>query len=113
MEGKIENEELRTLIEAGHYARAAHLASRHGLPDDQIEELRRKALWQMAAVYRNVHGTKTLARQFGIPGEELRDVLSRWTEEMGDEGTRNPLEPCYDYHTGKYLSFQEWLERFF
>lgn len=95
-------------IERAHFARAAYLAAEMGRSEEEIRSLRLKALWQMAAVYRNMPGTRKLAEQFGLSKEEvLRHLRERASE--AQEGERT-LEPCYDQETGKYLQFNQWLD---
>ncbi|MEW6665714.1 MAG: hypothetical protein AB1512_10910 [Thermodesulfobacteriota bacterium] len=71
--------------------------------------LRRRALGQISAVYRNAHGTRQLAQQYGISREQARQILLEFADEMKNKGNLKPLEPCYDYRTGRYLSFEEWI----
>jgi len=66
----------------------------------------------MSAVYRNAHGTKHLARQYGFSKEEVKKVLEEFVDEIKKEGNTKTLEPCYDYRTGKYLSFEEWMDHY-
>ena len=80
--------------------------------EEEIENLRIKALWQIAAVYRNVPGTKKLAQQYGLSKKELAEFLEKYSEEKRKEGKNKPLEPCYDLSTGEYLSFEEWMDHF-
>jgi hypothetical protein len=81
------------------------------LAETEIEDLRAKALWQMAAVYRNSPGTKSLAQGYGISKDELRDLLERLAKEKSLAGDTKPLEPCYDLSARAHLSFEEWLEQ--
>jgi len=104
-------DELEREIERGHFSRAASLAVMQGLPETEIEDLRAKALWQMAAVYRNGPGTKSLAQGYGISKDELRDLLERLAREKAHAGDTKPLEPCYDLSARTHLSFEEWLEQ--
>ena len=67
----------------------------------------------MAAEYRNALGTKKLARQYGFSKEDLRQILNQYAEKLRDEGRTRLLEPSYDHSTGKYLSFEAWMDRFF
>ena len=105
-------DELEREIERGHFSRAASLAVMQGLPETEIEDLRAKALWQMAAVYRNGPGTKSLAQGYGTSKDELRDLLERLAREKAHAGDTKPLEPCYDLSTGTHLSFEEWMGHF-
>ena len=103
-------EDLKAEIDRGHFARAALLASSLGLPEDQIRDLRRRALWQMAAVFRNAAGTKILAQQYGLSKNDLQKILEKYAEEKKNDRNDKALEPCYEQATGKYLSFEEWMD---
>jgi len=105
-------DELEREIERGHFSRAVSLAVMQGLPETEIEDLRTKALWQMAAVYRNSPGTKLLAQEYGYSKGELRDLLERLAEQAASAGDAKSLEPCYDLSTGTHLSFEEWMGHF-
>ena len=113
MNEKPGKEELKAEIDRGHFARASLLAISLGLPGEEIQDLRFKALWQMSAIYRNAPGTKKLAQQYGFSKEELSKFLKQYTEEKRHDGDDKPLEPCYDHTTGKYLTFEEWIDQFF
>jgi hypothetical protein len=112
MDDKAAREELRAEIERGHFARAALVAASLGVGEEELRELRLKALWQMSAVNRNGPGTKRLAQAYGFSKKELRQVLRQYADKMRDDGDIKPLEPCYDYNTSKYLTYEEWLDRF-
>jgi hypothetical protein len=103
---------LKHEIERGNFVRAVLVAEHMGLPEGELKDLQCKALGQMAAVYRNDHGTKSLAKQYGFSKEEVKKVLEKFADEMKKEGNMKPLEPCYDYSTGKYLSFEEWMDHY-
>ena len=106
----VTKEELEREIQQGNFSRAASLAVLRGLSEIEIEDLRAKALWQMAAVYRNGPGTKSLAQGFGISKDEIRDLLERLAREKARAGDTKSLEPCYDLSARSHLSFEEWLE---
>ncbi len=113
MNEKAGEDELRTEIEHGNFERAAILAVSLDVPEEEIHKLRLKALWQMSAIYRNASGTNRLAQHYGVSKEELRQFLEKHAEEQNSQGNRRPLEPCYDLGTGKYLSFEKWMDHFF
>ncbi len=104
-------EEIKAEIERKHYARAALLAASLGLPVEELKDLRAKALWQMSAVSRNAPGTRSLADQYGLTRDQVVELLRRRAKEEKEQGAYKALEPCYDHITGKYLSFEEWLEQ--
>jgi len=112
MHEKIDHDALNKEIDRGHFVRSVIVAEEMGLPEEEIKPLRFKALVQMAAIYRNARGTKHLALQYGFSREELKKVLEECADKMKKEGNAKPLEPCYDYRTGKYLSFEEWVDHY-
>jgi hypothetical protein len=105
-------EELKTEIEAKRFVRAAALAKLAALPLSEVKDLQEKGLWQMAAVFRNAGGSRVLCEQYGLSKKEAEDLLRRWAEEHQSEGDKKTLEPTYDHATGKYLTFEEWLDQF-
>jgi len=112
MHEKSDHEALTREIERGHFGRAAHMAEQTGLPREEIKKLLSKALGQMAAIYRNAPGTKHLALKYGFSREEVGEALKKFVDEMKKEGNQKPLEPCYDHGTGKYLSFEDWMDHY-
>jgi hypothetical protein len=54
-----------------------------------------------------------LCEQYGFSKKEAEDLLRRWAEEQQSKGDKKTLEPTYDHGTGKYLTFEEWLDQFF
>lgn len=112
MNDKLDRKELSAEIERGHFVRAALLAASLGVDEQGLKELRLKALWQMSAVNRNGPGTKWLAQEYGFSKKELGQSLRQYAEKMKDKGDIKPLEPCYDNNTSKYLTYEEWLDRF-
>ncbi|RLB18786.1 MAG: hypothetical protein DRG82_02985 [Deltaproteobacteria bacterium] len=110
---KMDQEPTRDMViaerERGHFVRAARLALTLELPEEMMRELRSKALWQMAAEWRNPAGTKFLAGAFGISRDSLEKHLMKAMESKSSRGETKSIEPAYDYHTGKYLSFEEWV----
>lgn len=112
MPDKRYDETLKTEIDRGHFARAVIVAEQIGLPEQEKRNLRMKAIWQMSAIYRNVHGARHLTREYGFSREEVKQAFIEFADEMSKQGNRKILEPSYDYSTGKYLSFEEWLEHF-
>ncbi|MBW1716625.1 MAG: hypothetical protein JRJ77_12510 [Deltaproteobacteria bacterium] len=109
MDEKSDQDALKGEVERRNFARAVHLAEHMGLPEEEIRNLRCKALGQMSAIYRNAHGTKGLARQYGYSREQAKQILEQFADELKTGGNAKPLEPCYDFSTGKYLSFEEWM----
>lgn len=107
MEGK----GIETAVERGHFVRAALMAEQADLSRDEIQGLRYKAIWQMAAEYRNVHGTKRLALRYGLSREDVRKILEDFSQRAEKENSK-VLDPCYDYITGRHIPFGEWLEGF-
>lgn len=95
--------------ERGHFVRSAMLARSLRYPEGKIRELQARAFWQMAAEWRNGAGTKSLARQFGISRKDLEELLRKMIEATSGHSDEKSLEPAFDYRTGKYLTFEEWL----
>jgi len=112
MNEKPGRDELRAEVEGGNFERAASLAASLDLPEGEVQDLRLKALWQMSAIYRNALGTKRLAQDYGVGKRELREFLEKSAEEKRREGNSKPLGPCYDLSTGRYQSFEEWMDNF-
>jgi hypothetical protein len=75
MHEKSDHDALRNETELEHFTRAVVVAEQMGLPEEEIRKLRCKALGQMSAIYRNAHGTKYLAQQYGFPRDEVRKTL--------------------------------------
>ena len=105
-------EELKAQIEGKRFVRAAALAKPAPMPLSEVKDLQEKALWQMAAVFRNAGGARVLCEQYGFSKKEAEDLLRRWAEVQQSKGDKKTLEPTYDHATGKYLSFEEWLNQF-
>jgi len=112
MNEKTGHDELKAEIECKHFVRASLAAEQIGLPEEEIRDLRCKALGQMSVIYRNAYGTKKLALQYGFSKEEVKQILEQFANEMQNEGNNKSLEPCYDYSTGKYFSFEEWRDHY-
>ncbi|MBW1999418.1 MAG: hypothetical protein JRJ29_15835 [Deltaproteobacteria bacterium] len=104
-------EELDREIQRKHFIRAAFLAKEMKRPEHEVKDLKRKALWQMAALFRNPQGVKALANQFGLSKDQVKEILEQTAQEKIREGDDKPLGPCYDLQTGRYLAFEDWLER--
>jgi hypothetical protein len=111
MEEKSPDDQLKEEIGRRHYARAALLAANLGHSEQEVADLRLKALWQMSAVSRNLPGTKTLAQQYGYSKVEVAELLRKRAGEEKELGGYKSLEPCYDHESGKYLDFEEWLDQ--
>jgi hypothetical protein len=105
-------EDLKAEIEGKRFVRAAALAKLSALPLSEVKDLQEKALWQMAAVFRNAGGARALCEQYGFSKKEAEDLLRRWAEEQQSKGDTKTLEPTYDHATGKYLAFEGWLNQF-
>jgi hypothetical protein len=112
MHEKLNPDTLHAEIERGNFVRAVLTAEQMSMSEEKIKDLQRKALGNIAAVYRNVHGTKQLAQQYGYSKEEVKQILEEFSDELKTAGNTKPLEPCYDYRTGHYLSFDEWMTHY-
>ncbi len=111
MEEKSLPDQLKEEIARKQYTRAALLAASLELPEQEVKDLRLKALWQMSAVSRNLPGTKNLAEQYGYSKAEVGELLRKRAAEEKEQGGYKSLEPCYDQNSGKYLAFEEWLDK--
>jgi len=105
-------DEIQVEIEGKRFVRAAALAKFSALPLSEVKELCKKALWQMAAVFRNEGGARVLCGQYGFTKKEAGEILGKLAEEQQSKGDTKTLEPTYDHATGKYLTFTEWLDQF-
>jgi len=105
-------EELKLLIQRGLLVRAEEVARELGL-DEEVEDLRRRAIWQMAATNRNMPGTKKLAEKYGFSKSDLKSIFQTFVESIRGKEDQRYLEPCYDQHTGEYLSFEQWMNQLF
>ena len=93
------DEAIKKEIELGHFARAVIVAEEIGSPEGEKRDLRKKALGQMS-------------QEYGFSRDEVKQILAEYAEEMRKEGNLKIFEPCYDYNTGKYLSFDQWMEQY-
>lgn len=109
MHEKLNPDTLHDEIERGNFVRAVRTAEQLSMPEEKIRNLQCKSLGQMAAVYRNIHGTKQLAQQYGYSIEQVKQILEQFSDELKTAENTKPLEPCYDYRTGNYLSFDDWM----
>jgi len=110
---KADREELQELIDKGHFVRAVHQAESVGLPQEEVNDIRSKALWEMAAGNRNPLGTKKLAQGYGFSKKELKQFLEEHAKIKMADGESKALEPCFDISTGSYLNFEEWMSYLF
>jgi hypothetical protein len=78
------------------------------LPVDELRQIQGEALWEMA-VNRNAPGTKRLAREYGISRQTLKQIFEDRARQLREDGHDKALAACYDAATGKYLSFEEWM----
>ncbi len=104
--------EIQSEIEGKRFVRAAALAKSSAVPLSEVKELRKKALWQMAAVFRNAVGSRVLCEEYGLSKEKAEETLMKLAEEQKSKGDTKTLEPTYDHASGKYLDFEEWLGQF-
>jgi hypothetical protein len=107
-----DQDKMKVEIEGKRFVRAAALAKSLGIPLSEVRELRKKALWQMAAGFRNARGARVLCEQYGFSKQEAEEILRKLAEEQQSKGDVKILEPTYDHATGRYLAFEEWLGQF-
>lgn len=103
-------EDLTSEIERKNFVRAAWIAETLGISKDSIKELQHEALWEMAALNRNAAGTKFLAQEYGVQKQELKTYFEARTKQERENGNLKVLSSRFDIATGKYLTFEEWLE---
>lgn len=89
------------------------MAESIGLDDEVIRDYRHKVLWQMAAVNRNMPGTKKLAVAYGLSKADLKNLLESLLKTHNSEHDKRDLEPCYDQYTADYLTFEQWMAQLF
>jgi hypothetical protein len=109
---KPEKDELTTALERQQYARAVRVASSRR-PEHELTELKAKALWQIAAVYRNAPGAKVLAAAYGFSRDKVEELLKKEMTAKQEQGDLKVLGPCFDYTTNKYLIFEDWMNKLF
>lgn len=103
-------DEIRSAVEKKNDVRPLNPAVSKGSPQEQIEPLRQEALWRISAAFRNAAGTKILAQQQGLSKKHVEDYLRRRSEEERNLGHVKILEPTFDHYSGRYLTFEEWLD---
>ena len=108
----LKDEELKTELVRKNFTRAAHLGSSLKLGNSELQRIQQQAMGQMAAIYRNAKGVKALARKFGYSKKEVREIVEKYTDQMIEQGDTKPLKARYDYASGKYLTFERWLNQF-
>lgn len=104
-------EEIAAEISRENYVRAVEMAKAARLSHREISDLQEKALWQMAALNRNAVGIKALADEYGVSPAEVKGLLVHQAQAKRSRGEDRELMPRYDYRTGGYLTFEEWLDR--
>jgi len=105
-------QKLNTLIERGLFVQAEELARALGL-EAQAAQLRQKAICQMAAVNRNIPGTKKLAEAYGLGKAQVQEILQQYLRSATTKEKGRHLEACYDQSSGDYLSFDQWMAQLF
>jgi len=82
--------------EKSNFVKAAQLASTLDIQSEEVYEIRRKALWQMSAMYRNALGTKVLAKHYRLSKAELKEILETMSKEHRKEGNEEGFKPRCD-----------------
>ena len=103
--------EVETEIERKNFIRALFLAKKANLSEDKIKEIAHKAIWQAAGIGRNPYAVKQLAQELGYSKEDVKEILLEQAKREEESGNKKILGFCYDYRSGKYLNFHNWLER--
>jgi ABC-type Fe2+-enterobactin transport system substrate-binding protein len=105
-------EEFESEVNKKNFVRALYLAKELDFPEEQIKQIAYKALWQVAGIGRNPYATKKLALELGYSKDQLKQILMEQAGKEKEQGDKKIVGPCYDYRSGKYLTFEEWLTRF-
>ena len=113
MDEKTTKEELRKEIQRDNHVRAVMIATTLGMAEDEIMDLKTRALWQIAAEYRNAHATKSLASAFGLSKTDLKSFFENQIERVKENGDIRNMDPCFHPLVDKYLAFEEWVEHLF
>ena len=103
-------EEFELEIKRKNFVRALQIAKELNISKEEFEDLVCKALWQVAGIGRNPSATKQLAQELGYSKEQVKEILLKQAKEES-LNNKKLIGFCYDYKTGKYLSFEKWLER--
>ena len=107
------DETINAALENRNFVQAVSLGKNQGLPQDDIGEWQRQALWEAAAVFRNIFAVKILATRYGFSKDQVRELLEdragSVTEGSGDKATR----PRYDYITNRHLDLSQWMDQLF
>lgn len=103
-------EEYQIEVNRKNFVRALYLAKELKLPEEVIQDIAQKALWQMAGTGRNFYAVKRLAKELGYSKEDLKRILTDMIQNEEKSGNTKMLGPCYEYISGKYLSFDKWLQ---
>ncbi len=104
-------EEFESEINRKNFVRALYLAKELNLSEEEITQIAHKALWQVAGIGRNPYATKKLADELGYSKDEVKQILIEQANKEKESGNKKIVGPCYDYRSGKYLDFEEWLNR--
>ena len=104
-------EEIEVEIKRRNFIRALYLAKRLNLSEDEIREIAHKAIWQAGGIGRNPYIVRQIAQEFGYSKEEVKEILLEQAKKEEESENKKILGSCYDYRTGKYLEFKDWLQR--
>ena len=95
-----------------NFIRAAIIAQQLQYPNNEIRHLQELALKQMACEYRNAVATHRLVKEWGLSRTEVERLFQEALKEHENRPNKIRSDTCYDVATGKYLTLQEWIERF-
>ncbi len=104
-------EEIESEIKRKNFIRAFYLAKENNLSEELLKDLAIKAIWQAGIYSRNIYALKELAEELGYSKEKIKEILMELAKKEEEKGNKKLVSSCYDYRSGKYLSFEEWLEK--
>ncbi len=103
------HDEVQAEVARKNFVRAAEIAAAQNVSAAELRNLRIEALWQMA-LNRNTPGLNSLALSYGIPMEEIRQLLQERCRHLSESQQSKDLGPCYDGTTGRYLTLEAWID---
>ena len=103
-------QEYESEIKRGNFVKALYLSKDLSTSEVDVNYIAERALWEVSGIGRNFYATKRLAQELGYTKEELKNILVSIMKKEEKSGNKKMLGPCYDYNTGRYLSFEKWLE---
>lgn len=72
-------------VDRKNFIRAAMLAQKCNYPPDAVQHLKKSAIMHFALIDRNLPGLQKLVAEYGIPTNEVRQMLEEELEKQGEE----------------------------